>query len=549
MRALTLLLLLTGLSAAAPYPQFVDQPRLTLPITLYSEDPNHWTTEQLNEALTLADTYLDRCGMDLEWGPVLPLRPGDAAAPQRLWRTDRAEEIVLRMRVANDRRHYKLAGLANLRRVRGRWMGDAPWGDLALAVALEIGRGTLKLWPRPTGADAGESIAKARLALIWAAAKGWITLEPAVAEDHCTFLRKRFMKLSKKPPRAGQPQRTSPYHQRGRALRLPGPPTDLLIADVANRNAFSSAIRVGDSWHMRGTNTRASRPLAAHGAGRALLRVGGTSLLLSENAQGVHAAWWYPDPKRRKAFRPDRQLKDCSRVLAADVLRPPGDAEAGDPGTAIVVCPERIFQLTPLPKHPERSDALAPATWATLTRWGPGRTRLITGQAGGAKAWDLFMRAPAKAAPNQHLRALSRARPQAPIWHAPGADPVQLAGTALHGLPGGPRPLGADAQVAFNPNLYRAVRLQPADATHRAVRVDALYEALPRTAKIKKDALWATHLGDYGPLLWALEPDGKRWRLRAPAAGKMDRTRLRLPKKHRWPRKPIPAKAPNRSGR
>ncbi len=533
-------------AAAEPYPAFAHAPRLSAPVSPYSEDPQRWTAERVSEALALADSYLDVCGIDLEPGPLLPLRPGSAARPQRLWRTDRANELVLVLRAEGDNRHYALHGIASLRKVDHRWLGEAPWAPVVLALAEVIGARRLKTWPSPTGETAATVMGEARVAMLWAAARGWITLAPAIDSGHCTFLREKFAALGKKPDDARskrrQPWSMRPMPTSVRApVRLPSAPTALLMADVPNSDAFALAFRVADTWRMATWTPDLRRaapktaPLRADGEGVALVRVGGASLVVSTRPDGTVAAqWWHPDATRRGDFRADRTLKGCSRVLAVDALRPPARGPGGeaDPGAALVVCPERVFQLAPLPAYRERDDAITRSTWATLTRWGPGRSRLLTGTADRLRAYDLNTRAPPRDVPASPAAvALWRAHPQGPVWWAPGADPIQVAKGALHGLPGGSRAVGEDAIIRVNPQSFRAVRVHT-DPTGRQARVDALYAPYPFEkaaggpveATLPAGSPWATHLGDYGPLLWAVVPDGEGWAVVAPGpAGVVDR--------------------------
>lgn len=517
-------------AGAEPYPAFASAPRVRVAVSPYTQDPATWSAERVKEAMTLADAYLDACGIDLEPGPLQPLRPGDDRDLSRLWRTKRGEELVIVLRPEGDGRRYPLAGVASLWKYNGRWIGEAPWGPVTLALAQVIGGGKLKTWPPPSGEGSAEAMGKARLAMVWAAARGWVTLAPAVAEGHCEFLRKRFIDLGKQKQRAawvGWPKPDEARLAAGWPLALPAAPTAMLASDVPNQDAYAIALRVGDVWRMavaraNGPPQLEERPLPARGEGLALVRVGGTSLLLSTLPEGgVYAQWWHASEARRAQFRLDRTLEGCSRVLVADALYPaePSRGADDDPGAAVVVCPERVFHLTPLPAHDERSDALVAARWATLTRWGPGRSLLLTGTEGGLRGLDLRPHAaPAEWKPPAAAEALWRARPLAPIWWAAGGDPVQLADGALHGLAGGPRPLGKDATAVFDPQAYRSVRARKTPAGTE-LRLDGLYGGGATRATLPPGALWAVHRGGYAPHLWAVVPaaEGPGWRLVAPA--------------------------------
>ncbi len=508
---------------AAPYPSVGDAPLLTVPVSPYTEDLTHWTPQRVREAVEVANLHLGKCAIRLVAGPLQSLPPGDVTQPQRLWRTDRPEELVVTLRSPGDARRYVMAGVATLRKQHGRWSGEAPWSDLVLALGQVVGGREMPSWPRPRDPDA---MGKAKLALAWAVVKGWITLDgPTVAEGHRGFLRKRVAKLrAKTAQRIPKPRAwcTVGY----RALKLKQP-TQLLVADVPKRDAFAAVARDGDTWalitaHRCRTYLEARYP--AIGEGLALVRVGGAALLLEQASTGVHARWLYFSPERgARAFRPPRRLVGCERVLAADALRPERGDE--DPGTAVVVCPNRVLQLTPLPRHEERTDRIAHTDWATLTRRGPGRTRLLAGRAGKPWAYDLRLRAaPTPERPDPRVTSLVAARPLAPVWHAPGAAPIQLTDDALHGLADGPRPVGAGARAWFSPQLYAVARVRGQSA-----RVDRLYEGTPaKTMKRHAGTLWAAQSGDFGPVLWTLSPYGRGWRLapaRAPRTATSKRAR------------------------
>lgn len=535
MRWIIPLLLLAAPALGAP------PDRLVMPVTLYAEDLGLWSPERVDQAMTMADQYLDKCAIDLEWAPVRPLPPGADGDWEALWRTPRQEELVLLLRAPGDRRHYRLAGVANLWRVNGRWMGEGPWTDIALALAQEIGRGTLTRWPKPVGPSAGEAIAKARLALMFAVGMGWITLEPAVSDGHCEFLYKRFDKLRQK--KAARPPQVTRLAE-GQPVKVKGTPSAVLVADVPNRDAWQVLVRVADRWQMftwlRGIGLRREpTEVPAAGDGLSLLRVGGASLLLSARPQGgVQATWAHTQPGRRKAFRPDRALEGCASLLAADSIRPGTDPKDNHPGVAAVVCPDRVLQLTPLPGDDERADALPPMTWATLTRWGPGRSRLVAGHADGVKVYEIWPGHPPRAVPTPPaVAALAAANPQAPIWQAIGAAPVQITPDTLHG-PGGARPLGKGVTARFSPNQYKALRIQGQTA-----QVDGLYGARGGRAELPAGALWTTQVGDYGPMLWVLAPEEEGWRLSARAeAPPLPKLKIDLPRvkgTRRW----IPPKA------
>jgi hypothetical protein len=523
------LLVLAAPAAAAPYARFAGETRLNLPVSIFVEAPAVWTSERVSQAFTLADRYMDRCAIDLEWSAPAPLRPGDVNRPERLFRTASGAELTVVLRGPGDARAYRLAGVANLWRAGGVWRGEAAWSPLVQGVAQLMGRGALPAWPRPTGPGAAEAESLARLALAWAVARGWATLAPAVAEGHCAFLRKRLkaMAAKRRPVRS-----ISAYRVQGIPIPidLGGTPTALLVADVPRRDAIAAAIRVGDRWQMSGHALFGPRPahgLPAVGRGRALVQVGGARLLLSERAEGVHAAWWHPDPIRQESFRPPRWLAGCARVLAADALRPP-ESERGtgaDPGTAVVVCPDQVIQLTPLRDRAERVDPMPAARWATLTRWGPARARLMTGDGAQLRAAVLPLRgAPAWRPAAAQATKLHASRPSAPIWQAPAAAPVQLGAQAIHGLRAAPLPLGAGAHAQLNPQLYRVARVQP--GAGRGLNVDGLYDGSRRAASLGPRDVWATHLGDYGPLVWVLRNEEGRWSLGAPAATAAERARV-----------------------
>lgn len=514
MRTLMILVLagLPALAAASP------TPRLTLPVTPWTEDLAHWTPRRVDEAMRLADHYLDRCGIDVEASPVRALPPGDVTQDARLWRTDRPEELVVVMRAEGDARAYPLADVASLRKRGGRWIGEVAWKPLVLAVAQTVAQGKLPSWPAFEPRQGAEAMAQARLAMAWAAAKGWITFEPAVAEAHCAFLRGRLVKMTEAPAAPPRVDAAAFRRRRYALMQSEAAPAALLVADVPRRDAFAFAVRVGDAWQMSTLKDGGFTPhrgtLPAHGEGLALIQVGGARLLVSRRPDGaIHAAWWHPDARRRGEFRPDRVLEGCAEVQAADVMRPSerkghGDA---DPGVALVVCRDRVFQLAPLRLYPERVDPLPPARWSTLTRWGPGRVHLLRGDAKALRGHDLLQAAaPAPLTPPAAARALHRARPDAPIWNALGAPPVQLAPDAVHGLPSGTRPLGEGAIARLQPQLYRVARLRP-DGDGWEARVDALYADRPHRGRLPAGGQWATHQGDYGPLLWLLVRDGERW--------------------------------------
>lgn len=525
MRALLTLALvgLPALAAASP------TPRLTLPVTPWTEDLSHWTPRRVDEAMRLADHYLDRCGIDVDASPVRALPPGDVRQHARLWRTDRPEELVVVMRAEGDARAYPLADVASLRKRGGRWIGEVAWKPLVLAVAQTVAQGKLPSWPAFEPRQGAEAMAQARLAMAWAAAKGWITFEPAVAEAHCDFLRGRLLKMTQ--AKALDPAERVGKVPLSRWQLDPGVhPTALLVADVPNRDTLAFALRVGDRWIMAngrpGGLEILGEPLPAQGEGLALVQVGGARLLVSRRADGaIHAAWWHPDARRRGEFRTDRVLAGCEATQAVDVMRPSerkghGDA---DPGVALVVCRDRVFQLAPLPLYPERVDPLAPAAWSTLTRWGPGRVHLLRGGPKALRGYDLLQAAPpAPLKPPSAARDLHRARPAAPIWNALGAPPVQLAADALYGLPSGPRRLGRGAVARFQPQLYRVARLRP-EAGGWEARVDALYAYPVRKGQLPQGSLWALHQGDYGPLLWSLAPAGERWVLEAVGRAEVER--------------------------
>ena len=192
-----------------------------------------------------------------------------------------------------------------------------------------------------------------------------------------------------------------------------------------------------------------------------------------------------------------------------DVIRPAARRWGGDadPGTALIVCPNRVFQLTPLFDHTETSDTIPATAWATLTRWGPGRTRLITQD----HVFDVRVRdEPELVKADPRIPTLRRAR-RGPIWHAPGSEPVQLDAHFLYGV-GQPRPLGDGATAVFNAQMYRMARVH-----QQQIYTDDLYGPHHQKQTMIPKALWATHMGDHAPMVWLLEPKGgDTWVFRAP---------------------------------
>ena len=508
-----------------PFRAFARKPVLRLPITPYTSAPESWTEVRVDEAFQLAARHLARCAITLEWSPVQVLPPHDDRAPERLWRTPRPEELVLVFRGEDDDRYYRLAGVANLWRRSTRskphrrgWFGDAAWSDLVQALAQEIDHKALPHWPRPTGAGAADAIGKARLALMWAAARDWISMsDMTVSQGQCKRLRKLIVKARAEPDRPVQPAPLPKGVAKGMRVPLSGPPTELLAADVPNRDAVTFAARVGNTWHLIDAWT-SRRKIAvqskwpAAGRGLALLRVGGASLLLSEANGGVHAAWLYPDKARRSRLRPDRQLKGCDRLLAADVLRPQAPKV---PSRAVIVCPDRVYQLSPDPKVAERDDSIGKMAWATLTRRSPSNLRLLAAMGGAVSSRAIRSgEPPAAGTITTAETALFGERPTAPIWTFEAAHPAQLAPDAVYGLPGPPRPIGGEGtEIVFNPQLYRVARARRTKDALR-VRLDALYDDASKSEQLPASAQWAMHRGDYAPSVWVLTPHKSRWWLR-----------------------------------
>ncbi len=489
------LLWLFGAARAADLPPFAPYAKakpVPIHVSLYTDDPAHWTETRVTEAMELARRHLNQCRIELSWGAVETIGVAGEVDPEGLWRTEGDHEMVVVLRNPDDPREYRLAGVANLRRepvAGGRWYGEAPWGPLVQALAQTIDAKRLPSWPWPEGPGADGAMTKARLALAWAAAKGWVTVTGmTVAEGHCKTMRHN---LSKKLA-----QRVV-YGTR----RFGGRPSELLVTDVPNHDAFTFLVRDGKGWRLFDLPYKGEARYPATGKGLALVRLGGATLLLAEApGGGVEASWLYFDPKQKKRFRPDRVLKDCSGVLAARALR-------ATPGAAVVVCPERVLQLGPLPTGAERDDPLpARARWATLTPL-EGGLRLL---ADGPRAFAVKLgQAPAPVTVDPRERELAKARPEAPIWTRPPAPPIQLGAGALHGLPSGPLALGAGVHSVVDPHRLVVLRV-----SSNGLRADALYHRASARQALPPGSLWAAHGGSYGPAAWVLVPRDGRWWLR-----------------------------------
>ncbi len=513
---LALLLLLP-----APYAELAEAPPLRMIVSPATEAPELWTQERITEAADFARGHLARCNIKLEVGPLKVLMPGDESDPTRLWRTPHMEEFAVVLRDPDDRRLYAMAGVADLRRSplgKRRWLGQAPWSKLVMALAQILGAEALPSWPEPKGAGSRQAMSLAQLAMAFALARGWLNMnDMTIPQAHCERMRGRLKKLND-APRARL--RAPPDALRGRGLRLEtgATPLELLLADVPNRDAITLAIRDRRGWLLTSVaNRRRAAPRMTlypgrHGRGVALARVGGASLLVTELEGRFRAAWLHADPKRKADFRGDRWLP-CSKVLAVDAV-PPDHMQygAGDPGVALVVCSDRVLQLSPLKEAEERWDPIEPGKWASLTRWGPARARLLVGGAR-PRVYTIGVREPPAPLPvPPQIGALLRERPNAPIWHRPPAAPVQLTGEALYGL-GAPRRFGKGVQAWLQPNLYRSLRRRGTE-----LRTDSLYEGPRRSATLAEGALVAMHGGDYAPFVLSLEEGPRGWRVRSPLA-------------------------------
>ncbi|MBU0551298.1 hypothetical protein KKF91_12880 [Myxococcota bacterium] len=492
--------------------------RLTLTVTPYAEDLHSWSPARVDEAMSLAAWYLKKCRIDLDWAPIKPLRPGDETDLTTLQRTNRHDELLLLLRAPGDRRAYALSGVANLRRVHGGWVAETAWTNTILALAEVLGRGKLKRWPSPEGADGEASRALAHLAMLYATAQGWITMAPAITEKHCAFLQRRLSHLSKQRPRQAGGRR--PLSEKGpqaiHGLTLPRAPQALLMADVPARDAYQAAVKVAaTSWRLL---TWYPHQVQLHkgvievpGEGLALLRVGWMPLFISKNNDAVHITWAHVYARDLKQYRRGRRLKGCARLLAADVVQAGHDLPAQHPGVAMVVCDNRVYQITPLLSHDERVDTLPPMRWATITRWGPGRAQLIAAHPDGVGVYTLWPGHPPQRVKTPEAVAALAALADAPIWQGLGVEPVQLTPNVLR-TPTTSRPLGDGARAWFSGHQQRALRLK-ATASGLSFRSDSLIGGASRQVTLPVGAIWAIQPGDVGPLLWALTLINGRWHL------------------------------------